>query len=131
MVDFTKDDFIGKDALQSCDKRQRTWGLRVPGGEALVGHALTNADGFPAGQVCSSAWSPLQQCGVAIVRLEDPKLGPDTDLHVTCVDSVVRAAKTCNLPMYDPDRLIPRGKAVDIPDLPNDNKADLGYIGAR
>ncbi len=124
MVDFKKDDFIGKGALQLCDNRQRTWGLRLPGGEAVVGHALTNAEGFPAGKVCSSAWSPLQQCGVAIVQLDNPELGPGTNLHVTCVDGHVRAAKTCSLPMYDPDRLIPRGKAVDVPDLPTDHIAE-------
>ena len=131
MVDLAKDDFRGKAALQSCDTRQRTWGLRVPGGEALVGHALTNAGGFPAGQVCSSSWSPFQQCGVAIVRLDDPEVGPGTVLNVTCLDGQVRAATTCSLPMYDPDRLIPRGKAVDIPDLPTDNDAGLDYIGAK
>lgn len=130
MVDLAKDDFIGKAALQSCDTRQRTWGLRVPGGEPLVGHALTNGRG-PAGQVCSSAWSPFQQCGVAIVRLDDPELRPGTELDVTCVDGQVRPATTCSLPMYDPDRLIPRGKAVDIPDLPTDDETNLAGICAE
>jgi hypothetical protein len=52
---------------------------------------------------------------VAIVRLDDPDLGPGTVLDVVCHDNEVRPSETCDLPMYDRDRLIPRGKMVDIP----------------
>lgn len=114
MVDLQKQDFIGRTALQNGDKRRRTWGLRVPGGVARIGYGL-NKDGVLAGRVCSTAWSPFQQCGVAIVRLDDPNLGPGTVFGVVCHDSEVRASQTCDLPMYDRDRLIPRGKVVDIP----------------
>lgn len=117
MVDLEKPDFIGKAALQQGDRRRRTWGLRVPAGVAGIGHSLSK-DGVPAGRVCSTAWSPFQQCGVAIVRLDDPDLQPGTILDVECHDGEIRPAKTCDLPMYDPDRQIPRGKVVDIPDLP-------------
>jgi glycine cleavage system aminomethyltransferase T len=114
MVDLDKQYFIGKTALQNGDQRRRTWGLRVPGGVARIGYGLKN-DGVPAGRVCSTAWSPFQQCGVAIVRLDDPDLGPGTVLDVVCHDNEVRPSETCDLPMYDRDRLIPRGKMVDIP----------------
>lgn len=117
MVDFEKRDFIGRAALQNCDRRRTTWGLRGRGGTARIGRGLSR-DGQRAGRVCSSAWSPFQQCGVAIVRLDDPDLGPGAVLDVECHDGVVRPAETCDLPMYDRHREIPRGKVVDRPDIP-------------
>lgn len=117
MVDLEKANFIGKAALQNADKRRRTWGLRVPGGVARIGHGLSK-DGGPAGRVCSSAWSPFQRCGVAIARFDDPDVAPGTELDVACSDGVTRPATTCDLPMYDKQRRIPRGQLVDIPELP-------------
>jgi len=117
MVDLDKGDFIGRAALQSADRRPRTWGLRVPGGVARLGRGLSLA-GAPAGRVCSTAWSPFQRCGVAIVRLDDPDIAAGAPLDVVCHDDRMRPAETCALPMYDPERLIPRGKLVDIPAIP-------------
>jgi aminomethyltransferase len=91
--------------------------LQVPDGVARLGRVLSR-EGQPLGQVCSTAWSPYLQCGVAIVRLDDPDLGPGTALEVACHDDRTRTARTCALPMYDPDRLIPRGRATGIPEIP-------------
>jgi aminomethyltransferase len=55
---------------------------------------------------------------VAIVRIDDPDLGPGTAVDVQCDNGLTRPAEICGLPMYDEDRLIPRGKLVDIPELP-------------
>ena len=120
LVDLDKQPFVGKSALEKGDKRRRTWGLRVPGGVARIGQTLSK-DGVLVGRVCSTAWSPLQQCGVAIVRLDDPDFGPGTDLDAACHDGKVRPAGTCDLPMYDRNREIPRGRVVDIPDVPSGN----------
>ena len=117
MVNLDKDDFIGKAALESANQRRRIWGMRVPEGVARLGMGLSK-DGAPAGRVCSTAWSPLQACGVAIVRLDDPDLGPGTEVDVECRDGVTRPAEVCGLPMYDEDRKIPRGELVDVPELP-------------
>jgi len=119
MVDLDKPDFIGQAALRVADRRQRTWGLRIPGSVARLGDD-PRKDGVPAGRICSSAWSPFQGCGVAIVRLDDPELGPGTEIEVACIDDDWRPAVVCELPMYDKERLIPRGKAVDIPPLPGE-----------
>ena len=114
MVDFDKGDFCGREALLQADRRCRTWGLRTEGGVAQIGRTL-KLDGGDAGVVCSSAWSPFQQCGVALVRLDEPDLKPGTVLEVVCTDGEVRQAQTCNTPMYDEKREIPRGLKVDIP----------------
>jgi aminomethyltransferase len=114
MVDFDKGDFCGREALLEADQRCRTWGLRTDGGVAQIGRTL-KLNGIDAGIVCSSAWSPFQLCGVALVRLDDPDIRSGTALEVACTDSVIRPAQTCTTPMYDEKREIPRGLKVDIP----------------
>ena len=114
MVDFDKGEFCGREALLQADQRYRTWGLRTQGGVARIGRSL-QSNGVDAGTVCSSAWSPYQQCGVAIVRLDDADLPPGSEFDVVCTDGKIRKAKTCSTPMYDEKREIPRGLKVDIP----------------
>ncbi len=121
MVNLNKDHFIGKAALQKADQRRRTWGLRVTGGIARLGDEL-RVDGAAAGRVCSSAWSPFQRCGVAIVRFDDPTIEAGAKAEVDCSDGRTRPAEVCALPMYDKEGLIPRGKARDIPALPETNE---------
>ena len=114
MVDFDKGDFCGREALLEADQRCRTWGLRTDGGVAQIGRTL-KLNGIDAGIVCSSAWSPFQLCGVALVRLDDPEIRSGTVLEVYCTDGEIRPARTCTTPMYDEEREIPRGLKVDIP----------------
>jgi len=116
MVDFNKGEFCGREALLHADKRCRTWGLRTEGGVAQIGRAL-KSNGLDAGVVCSSAWSPYQQCGVAIVRLDDADAGLDSDFEVVCTDGEVRSAQTCTTPMYDENREIPRGLKIAVPEV--------------
>ena len=114
MVDFDKGDFCGREGLLQADRRCRTWGLRTDGGVAQIGRTV-ELDGHDAGIVCSSAWSPFQNRGVALVRLDDAGLCPGTALKVICTDGQIREARTCTTPMYDEKREIPRGLKVDIP----------------
>ena len=114
MVEFDKGEFCGRDALLRADRRCRTWGLRTDGGVARIGRTLKSG-GLDAGRVCSSAWSPFQRCGVAIVRLDDADSGPGFEFEVVCTDGEIRTAQTCTTPMYDEKRDIPRGRRVDIP----------------
>lgn len=118
MVDLNKDDFIGKAALAQADQNQLTWGLRCARGVARRGETLAYKD-QPAGYVCSSAWSPYLQCGVAIVRLKDAAIGPGMDLQVECLDGQTREGQVCELPMYDQAGEIPRGKRTEVPAIPD------------
>lgn len=115
-VDFDKGEFIGRAALVDADRSCRTWGLRTNGGVADLGDTLS-VEGRPVGRVCSGGWSPYQQCGVAIVRMTDADIGPGATVEVECADSEIRSGELCTLPMYDAERLIPRGKLVDIPEV--------------
>lgn len=114
LVELDKGEFAGRAALEGADRRRRTWGLRVEGGVARPGRTLTH-DGEEAGLVTSTGWSPFQECGVAIVRLHDPELGPGTQFMVECRDGEHRRAVTTDTPMYDEERRIPRGEVVEIP----------------
>jgi aminomethyltransferase len=116
-VEFDDRDFVGRKALEAADKSCRTWGMRVTGGVAQLGRVMT-IDGRPVGRVCSSGYSPYQGCGVCIVRMDDPAQGPGTQVDVLCADGSTQTGELCTLPMYDADRLIPRGKLVDIPTSP-------------
>lgn len=116
-VDLEKADFIGKTALVEADKGRRTWGLQCSGGVPRRGDTL-RYDDAPAGRVCSTAWSPFLQRGIAIVRLNESALGPGTVLHVECKDGQSRDAEVCELPMYDRDGDILRGRDTTIPVRP-------------
>ncbi|PQM62993.1 MAG: aminomethyltransferase [Actinomycetales bacterium] len=117
LVDFAKGDFIGRCALEAADRRCRTWGLTCAEGTPRHGRTLTGASS-QVGRVTSSAWSPTLQCGIAIIRLDDPELGTGAKLDVECTDGVVRTATVCELPMYDKAGDIPRGRAADSPEFP-------------
>ena len=52
------------------------------------------------------------------MRMNDPAQGPGTQVDVLCADGSTKSGEICTLPMYDADRLIPRGKLVDIPTKP-------------
>ncbi len=111
-------DFIGKAALETADKRNRTFGMRVRGGIAKRGRAMS-IDGKIVGQVCSSSWSPFQECGVALVRVDDPAIGPGTEVRVLGNDQKTYEAVLCGLPMYDAAGDIVRGRVTDPPSGPD------------
>jgi aminomethyltransferase len=117
MVEFDHRDFVGRTALEKADRGCRTWGMRVAGGVAGLGRVIT-IGGEVAGRVCSSGWSPYQCCGVCIVRMDNVAHGPGTRVSVEATDGGMLEAELCTLPMYDQNRLIPRGKLVDIPTNP-------------
>lgn len=116
-VQMDKHDFIGREALEKADKRSRTFGMRVFGGIAERGRTISFGDNL-VGIVCSSTWSPYQECGVALVRMDDPEMGPSSEVKVLGTDGKIYSAKLCSLPMYDPEGAIVRGKNTTIPKGP-------------
>ncbi|MGB2496594.1 MAG: aminomethyltransferase family protein, partial [Candidatus Puniceispirillaceae bacterium] len=116
-VQMDKPDFIGKAALEKADKRSRTFGMRVRGGIAERGRTIS-IGGDIVGRVCSSTWSPYQECGVALVRMDNPELGPGTEVVVTGTDGANYSAQLCSSPMYDAKGAIARGRNTEVPDGP-------------
>jgi len=113
-VQMDRPDFIGKAALEKVDRRSRTFGMRVRQGIAERGRTIT-IGGDIVGRVCSSAWSPYQECGVALVRMDDPDMGPGTEVIVTGTDGTTYSAQICSLPMYDAEGAIVRGITNEPP----------------
>jgi aminomethyltransferase len=116
-VQMDKPDFIGKAALEKADRRSRTFGMRVRGGIAERGRTIAIC-GDSVGIVCSSTWSPYQECGVALVRMDDPETGPGTEVRVIGTQGYTYSAQICSLPMYDAEGAIVRGKNTIIPEGP-------------
>ena len=117
-VDLEKDNFIGKEALKNSNKKCRTWGLRVEKGTAMKGKNL-KINGQIVGEITSSTWSPYQVCGVGIVRMQNNNMGPGTVVDVNCTNGKIQKGELCELPMYDPNGDIVRGKNKEIPNKPN------------
>ena len=117
-VDLEKDNFIGKEALKNSNKKCRTWGLRVEKGTAMKGKNL-KINGKIVGEITSSTWSPYQVCGVGIVRMQNNNMGPGTVVDVNCTNGKIQKGELCELPMYDQNGDIVRGKNKKIPNKPN------------
>lgn len=117
LIDWDTGDFVGRAALMDADRRCRTWGLTCADATPRHGRSLL-LDSTEIGRVTSSAWSPTLQCGVAIVRLDDPDFGPGVELDVVGTDGSTHRATVCELPMYDKAGDIPRGRATDTPEFP-------------
>ena len=117
-VDLEKDNFIGKEALKNSNKKCRTWGLRVEKGTAMKGKNL-RISGKIVGEITSSTWSPYQVCGVGIVRMQNNNMGPGTVVDVNCTNGKIQKGELCELPMYDQNGDIVRGKNKKIPNKPN------------
>ena len=116
-VELDHRDFVGRQALEHADKSCRTWGMRVSGGIAQLGRSVL-INGEEVGHICSSSYSPYQECGVCIARMDSPSHGPGTVVDVETTDGPTCSAELCSLPMYDSQRQIPRGLLIDIPARP-------------
>ena len=111
-VDLDRDDdFFGKDALRSADRRTCIYGIRCESGEPLIGAPVTR-DGAEIGVVTAAAWSPYLECGIGFVRLHS---ADDVDPRATSVvgfDLAEHACSIVDLPFYDAEKRIPRGLEV-------------------
>ncbi len=76
-------------------------------------------NGKIVGEITSSTWSPYQVCGVGIVRMQNNNMGPGTVVDVNCTNGKIQKGELCELPMYDPNGDIVRGKNKEIPNKPN------------
>ena len=113
-VDEDKGDFLGKAALLAGPKGRRSHGIACEGGEPLIA-APIEVDGMRAGTVTAGATSPYLGHGIGIALMETTHPGPGTAVTVGCLDGSKQAATLVEMPFYDRECLIPRGKLVDIP----------------
>ncbi len=116
-IDFEKGDFIGRDILLKSNKDRLVWGMRVRKGIAKKGRFVFK-NSKSIGKICSSTWSPYQECGVCIVRLDEESFFNEKEVEVEGIDGEIYSAQLCSLPMIDKERLIVTGKSNKIPNEP-------------
>ena len=116
-INFDKENFIGKEALMSSEKKCKTWGIRVMSGTAIKGESI-KLNEEEIGKITSSTWSPYQVCGVGIVHLNNNENGPGDIVDVKCTDGKLHKGQICKLPMYDEQGEIVRGINRNIPNEP-------------
>lgn len=113
-VDMSKPVFIGRKALETADRGLLLHGLQCPAGEPLIGGEVLG-EGRPIGRVTAAAWSPHLKCGTAIVRLDAASHAGAKAIAVRLRDGATEKARLVRLPMYDPEKKIPRGLDTTIP----------------
>ncbi|OED40047.1 hypothetical protein AB833_12745 [Chromatiales bacterium (ex Bugula neritina AB1)] len=112
-VDMHKPEFIGKAALEGSPRESRLTGLLCDA-QPLIGAAIL-IDGKTAGKVTAGALSPYLNRGVGIVRMTTPGHTEGTVVTIGCTDGKFHQGKLADLPLYDKEGLIQRGKLTDIP----------------
>ena len=114
-VDMDKPDFIGKAALETAPRETRSIGVTCPTAEPHIGGGVF-VDGHPAGHVTAGAMSPYLRSGIGIVLMDKSGHGAGTAVEVVCTDGQRHAGTLTDMPFYDAQCEIPRGKLVDIPE---------------
>ena len=116
-VDEDKADFIGKKALQDASRGRRLHGFKCLSGEAIVSGSI-ELHGKKIGVVTAAAMSPLLGYSIGYALLDSAEHGPGSQVSVGCRDGSLHEAELVELPFYDKNAEIPRGKLVDIPTRP-------------
>lgn len=116
LVDLDKDDFIGKKSLEAYNQKdsKRLFGL-ISDQPLKYKSQVYLSDDKSVGYLPASTWSPTLKKFIAYVRFkysdnwtkEKVKATSQDDSHVEC--------EVVELPFYDKDKLIPRGKVTTIP----------------
>lgn len=117
-VDHDKEDFLGKEALLRARKERRLHGIKCLNGEMVISGEV-RLGGACVGLVTAAAVSPYFGHSIGFVLLDEAGLQPEAQVQVGCRDGSFQNAELVKLPFYDKNRLIPRGKLVDIPERRN------------
>ena len=113
-IDLDKDDFVGRLALLSADRRTLLYGLKCDVGTPDMGAEVLDVSQV-VGRVTAGAWSPYLNTGIGYVRFNAPG---DWSGRILTLKSGSGAAVPCSivdLPFYDKDKRIPRGLDKSIP----------------
>ena len=115
-IDFSKDDFIGKEALQRIHDEgvtEKLVGITM-GGEPLTwyneDYYLVHADGGPQGYVSSAFWSPSLGTNIALAMMPVEYAEHGTKLKVALPKDGLVDAEVVPVPFKDPKKQIPLAK---------------------
>jgi glycine cleavage system aminomethyltransferase T len=115
-VDFDKEEFVGKQALQSANTKCRLFGYVCEQGKVNSGLEILE-NGARVGITKSSAWSPTLGKGIGYVVFDHAaEDGTEWVGHVLTLRDVEGNDHDCEivtLPFFDKQKELPRGLSVD------------------
>ena len=116
LVDLDKDDFIGKKSLEafSLKGEKRLFGL-ISDDPLKYKSDVYLSDDKSVGYLPASTWSPTLKKFIAYVRFNYSENWPKEKVKATSQDDNLVECEVVELPFYDKDKLIPRGKDTTIP----------------
>ena len=116
LVDLTKDDFIGKKALVELSKKsgKRLFGIISEKAFKYKSNVYLSNDEI-IGYLPASTWSPTLKKYIGYVRFNYSSKWTDFKVRAESLDDGFIDCEVVELPFYDKDKLIPRGKVTTIP----------------
>ena len=116
IIDLRKKDFVGRKALINSDKRALLFGLTcestVPASGSLV---FDNEIDEPIGQITAGVPSPTLGLGIGYVRFSKPGDWIGRSLSLQLPDKTIHVGRIVELPFFDREKNIVRGKDRRIP----------------
>ena len=113
-VDMEKN-FIGRDALIDKDKRTCLFGLTCKTETPTSGSKVLDGDNI-IGHITAGVQSPTLQLGIGYVRFYKPENWPGRELILKLPNGSTHKANIVNLPFFDREKNIVKGKDQTIPD---------------
>ena len=109
-VNFGKGGFIGRDSLETADRRQLLLGLECPSTTPETSMAV-HFESAPAGHITLGTWSPTRDRGVGYVRFNQPLPGDEwmgKAVQLQDHDGKLHEATVELLPFIDKEKRLPR-----------------------
>lgn len=109
-VKLDKDDFIGRDALETADRSQLLFGLVCATATPEAGMHV-HFDGGPVGHMTAGSWSPTLDAGIGYVRFDAPLPGDDWNgktVRLHDRNGTPHQATVDTLPFVDKEKQLPR-----------------------
>tara|TARA_B100000965_G_C19552684_1_gene740757 strand:+ start:308 stop:1498 length:1191 start_codon:yes stop_codon:yes gene_type:complete len=116
LVDLSKEDFIGKKALEELSKKEgkRLFGITSDNPFVYKSNVfLSNEE--RVGYLPASTWSPTLKKYIGYVRFNYSGNWTEFKVRAESSDDSLMDCKIVELPFYDKDKLIPRGLDKTIP----------------
>ena len=116
LVDLDKDDFIGKKSLEAYNQKdlKRLFGL-ISDNPLKYKSDVYLPDDKSVGYLPASTWSPTLNKFIAYVRFNYSDNWTKEKVKATSQEDNLVECEVVELPFYDKDKLIPRGKDTTIP----------------
>ena len=116
-VNMEKGDFIGRDALVNKDRRPCLFGITCKTETPISGSKVIDGDRI-VGHITAGVPSPTLQIGIGYVRFYEPGDWPGRKLILQLPDGSSHKSNIVNLPFFDHEKNIVRGKERKIPSRP-------------